>query len=192
MFDVPAFLFVFLLLFAIFPLSESLVSTQQQQRRSIAPCISKDKVEVHTSVSFAKTTKLRLPSLLFAEQEQNTSSSSKGGNQKEKKASSSNENEKAKKESSTHRSVAIFAYMESMKSSRTATFAIRKMENDPNYLKLDRRDRAFARRILSTAERRQGQIEKVINNFRKTKNKDPSSPSKSQVNHKHQESFVFV
>ena len=57
--------------------------------------------------------------------------------------------------------------MESMKKAKASTFAIRKMENDPNYQKLDRRDRAFARRILATAERRQGQIDKVINKFRK-------------------------
>lgn len=41
-------------------------------------------------------------------------------------------------------------------------FAVPKLENDPNYVNLEeRRDRAFARLILTTSERRLGQIDKV-------------------------------
>jgi transcription termination factor NusB len=69
----------------------------------------------------------------------------------------------AAQSSSTHRSTAVFALMESSKSKNF--FAVRKLENDPGYLKLDKRDRAFARLILTTTERRQGQIDKVIQNF---------------------------
>lgn len=71
----------------------------------------------------------------------------------------------------THRASAIFALMESMK--KKNVFAIRVLEQDPAYLDLDQRDRAFARLLLSTAERRSGQIEAVIRSFeRKEKKKN--------------------
>jgi hypothetical protein len=63
----------------------------------------------------------------------------------------------------TARSTAVFALLESSK--QKTLFAIRKLENDPDYLSLDRRDRAFARLLLTTAERRQGQIDKVVQKF---------------------------
>lgn len=62
----------------------------------------------------------------------------------------------------THRAVAVFALMESMKRKQ---FAIRVLEQDPAYLNLDQRDRAFARLLLVTSERRKGQIKKVIKSF---------------------------
>jgi hypothetical protein len=69
--------------------------------------------------------------------------------------------------------MAVFALMES--SSKQGKFAVRRLESDPNYLNLeDRRDRAFARLILTTAERRQGQIDKVIKKFVK-------APKRAQV-----------
>ena len=58
------------------------------------------------------------------------------------------------------RSTAIFAMYESLR--RQSTIAVRVMENDPTYKSLEGRDRAFARLLLTTAERRQGQIDKVI------------------------------
>jgi hypothetical protein len=62
------------------------------------------------------------------------------------------------------RSTAVFALMEGAK--RKPTFAIRRLENDPDYLNLvDSRDRSFARLMLTTSERRQGQIDKVIRKF---------------------------
>jgi hypothetical protein len=71
----------------------------------------------------------------------------------------------------THRASAVFALMESMK--KKNVFAIRMLEQDPSYLDLDKRDRAFARLLLSTAERRSGQIETVIQSFeRKEKKKN--------------------
>jgi hypothetical protein len=63
----------------------------------------------------------------------------------------------------TARSTAVFALLESSK--QKTLFAIRKLENDPDYLNLERRDRAFARLLLTTAERRQGQIDKVVQKF---------------------------
>jgi hypothetical protein len=80
-----------------------------------------------------------------------------------------------KQAQSTHRAAAVFALMES--SNSKSFFAIRKLENDRGYLSLDRRDRAFARLILTTAERRQGQIDKVINKFA------PNPYNSKKVNH---------
>jgi hypothetical protein len=74
-----------------------------------------------------------------------------------------NEGSSARKRTQTHRSIAIYAMMEGAK--RKSMFAIRRLENDPDYLALDRRDRAFARLILTTAERRQGQVDKVLKAF---------------------------
>jgi len=69
----------------------------------------------------------------------------------------------------TSRSTAVFALMECKRHGQH--FAVPKLENDPNYVNLEeRRDRAFARLILTTSERRLGQIDKVIKKFvRKTK-----------------------
>ena len=72
----------------------------------------------------------------------------------------------------TQRATAVFALMESIK--KKNVFAIRVLEQDPAYLKLEQRDRAFARLLLSTAERRSGQIEKVIKSFEKEKKKKNS------------------
>jgi hypothetical protein len=58
------------------------------------------------------------------------------------------------------RSTAVFAMYDSLK--RRSTIALRILENDPTYKSLENRDRAFARLLLTTAERRQGQIDKVI------------------------------
>jgi len=80
----------------------------------------------------------------------------------------------------THRASAVFALMESMK--KKNVFAIRILEQDPAYLNLDQRDRAFARLLLSTAERRSGQIETVIQSFeRKDKKKKTSKPRLSDI-----------
>ena len=73
----------------------------------------------------------------------------------------------------TARSTAIFALYESLitktkKKNKEATkpvFAIRVLENDVSYQKLDGRDRAFSRLLLSTTERRSGQIEKILNSY---------------------------
>ena len=75
----------------------------------------------------------------------------------------------------THRASAVFALMESMK--KKNAFAIRILEQDPAYLNLDRRDRAFARLLLSTAERRSGQIETVIQSFERKEKKKNSKVS---------------
>jgi hypothetical protein len=75
----------------------------------------------------------------------------------------------------TPRSTAVFALMESLKKKKPS-FATRQLENDPEYQRLDRRDRAFSRLLLATTERRQGQIDKVIRKFMNSK--------KSQVSKK--------
>jgi 16S rRNA (cytosine967-C5)-methyltransferase len=76
----------------------------------------------------------------------------------------------------THRAVAVFALMESMK--RNQKFAIRVLEQDPAYLNLDQRDRAFARNLLSTTERRMGQIDQVIKSFAHKKEDKKKNNSK--------------
>lgn len=62
--------------------------------------------------------------------------------------------------SPSSRSTAAFALFES--SRKKSAIALRILENDPNFRNLEFRDRAFARMLLSTVERRQGQIDKVI------------------------------
>lgn len=42
------------------------------------------------------------------------------------------------------------------------SFATRQLENDEHYKSLDERDRAFARLLLATVERRSGQIDKIL------------------------------
>lgn len=65
------------------------------------------------------------------------------------------------------RSIAAFSLMSSH-NKKKPEFAIRQLENDPDFLLLESRDRAFARLLLSTVERRQGQIDKVITAFMKS------------------------
>ncbi|VEU42801.1 unnamed protein product [Pseudo-nitzschia multistriata] len=79
----------------------------------------------------------------------------------------------------THRASAIFALMESMK--RKNKFAIRVLEQDPSFLDLDQKDRAFARLLLSTAERRLGQIDIVIESFQRKEKKKNSKPRLSEI-----------
>jgi 16S rRNA (cytosine967-C5)-methyltransferase len=83
----------------------------------------------------------------------------------------------------TARSTAIFALLESLK--KQQVFAIRVLENDPSYQHMDRRDRAFSRLLLSTTERRSGQIEKILNSFivsRRLQKKDTFSRSNNRRN----------
>ena len=70
--------------------------------------------------------------------------------------------------------------MESMK--KKNAIAIRILEQDPAYLNLDQRDRAFARLLLSTAERRSGQIEIVIQSFQRKDTKKKKNAKVSHVN----------
>jgi len=68
------------------------------------------------------------------------------------------------------RAVAAFALLQSnMKKSSNKqeghAFAIRMLDQDPAFLRLVGRDRAFSRLLLSTSERRAGQIGKVIQSF---------------------------
>lgn len=67
------------------------------------------------------------------------------------------------------RAVASFALMESTyeKGNQNAPpkIAIRILELNPTYLAMDYRDRAFARLLLTTTERRLGQIDKVIDGY---------------------------
>lgn len=65
-----------------------------------------------------------------------------------------------KKRPSTSRSTAVFALNDSCK--RSSEIALRVLENDAAYKSLEIRDRAFARLLLTTVQRRQGQIDKVI------------------------------
>jgi hypothetical protein len=43
--------------------------------------------------------------------------------------------------------------------------AIRQLEQNASFMAMDTRDRAFARMLLSTTERRLGQIDKVLQKF---------------------------
>lgn len=70
----------------------------------------------------------------------------------------------------TPRSTAAFALMNSL-TKKNPMFATRQLENDKNFLNLSSRDRAFSKLLLTTVERRQGQIDKVISKFVKSKQK---------------------
>jgi 16S rRNA (cytosine967-C5)-methyltransferase len=65
------------------------------------------------------------------------------------------------------RSSASFALMETMtkNNQQKQEIALRMLENNRGFLALEDRDRAFARLLLSTTERRLGQIDKVIGAF---------------------------
>jgi hypothetical protein len=67
----------------------------------------------------------------------------------------------------TARSIACFALMETMtkRNKKKQEIAIRLLEKNPEFLRMDNRDRAFARLLLSTTERRSGQLDKVIAKF---------------------------
>lgn len=75
----------------------------------------------------------------------------------------------------TPRAAASFALMEAMASNyrksnsdnsrQRPKIALRQLEQNSAFVAMDRRDRAFARALLSTAERRMGQIEKVLGEF---------------------------
>lgn len=67
-----------------------------------------------------------------------------------------------------HRSVVVFALMESMKE-KNPPFASRALEQDPDYIRLDTRGRAYSRVLLMITERRSGQIDKILQSLRKTK-----------------------
>lgn len=73
------------------------------------------------------------------------------------------------------RSTATFALYENLR--RQTTIAVRILENDPNYKALEGRDRSFARLLLTTAERRQGQIDHIIQQLIHQTNK----PTKRKV-----------
>lgn len=71
---------------------------------------------------------------------------------------------------SSSRTAAVFALVES--SRKKGTIALRCLEASADYNGLDQRDRAFARLLLSTTERRQGQIDQVVGAFiKKTKSR---------------------
>ena len=66
----------------------------------------------------------------------------------------------------TTRSVAIFALLDNRKNDpKQEQFAVRRLEKDPNFARLDQRDRSFSRLMVTTAERRQGQIDSIIGHF---------------------------
>jgi hypothetical protein len=61
----------------------------------------------------------------------------------------------------TSRSVAAESILDDKRSQ--STFPLQRLENNPSYLKLDQRDRSFARFLVATTERRMGQIDKILN-----------------------------
>lgn len=73
--------------------------------------------------------------------------------------------ERAAKIIPTTRSVATFAIMKGMAKNGRNKFPIRLLQEDKNYVEMDQRNRAFTRLLLTTTERRIGQIDKVINQF---------------------------
>lgn len=71
------------------------------------------------------------------------------------------------------RAVALFALAESYQ--KRGKIALRSLEGSASYQLLDSRDRAFARLLLTTTERRQGQIDQIVDSFvRKTKSRKVS------------------
>jgi hypothetical protein len=65
-----------------------------------------------------------------------------------------------RREQFTSRSVAAASILDDVQSQ--SMFPLQRLESNPLYLKLDQRDRSFARLLVTTAERRMGQIDKVL------------------------------
>ena len=92
----------------------------------------------------------------------------------------------------TPRAVAVFALLESSKKQQqtttttknrkdTSNIALRLLENNnPSYLQLDARDRAFARLLLSTSERRYGQLDAIIASFQHKNKKNTKTNTKNE------------
>ncbi|CAJ1969933.1 unnamed protein product [Cylindrotheca closterium] len=78
--------------------------------------------------------------------------------------SSTSKKEAASLANPSARSVAVFSLMDSL-GKKNRSFAVQHLENDPDYQRLEKRDKAFARLLFSTVERRQGQIDKVVSSF---------------------------
>ena len=71
------------------------------------------------------------------------------------------------------RAVALSALAESYQ--KRGKIALRSLEGSTSYQLLDSRDRAFARLLLTTTERRQGQIDQIVDSFiRKAKSRKVS------------------
>jgi hypothetical protein len=51
-----------------------------------------------------------------------------------------------------------------------STFPLQRLESNPLYLKLDQRNRSFARFLVAETERRMGQIDKVLQVFPRNPN----------------------
>ncbi|EJK72317.1 hypothetical protein THAOC_06162 [Thalassiosira oceanica] len=56
----------------------------------------------------------------------------------------------------------ISSYASADQAAPAPSFAARQLEQDPQYDELEQRDRAFARLLVATVERRLGQIDKVL------------------------------
>ena len=67
---------------------------------------------------------------------------------------------KRRQEQFTSRSVAATSILDDVQSQ--SMFPLQRLESNPSYLKLDQRDRSFARFLVTTTERRMGQIDKVL------------------------------
>lgn len=66
------------------------------------------------------------------------------------------------------RSVAVMSILDDKQS--RSTFPLQRLESNPLYLKLDQRDRSFARFLVAETERRMGQIDKVLQVFPRNPN----------------------
>ena len=71
---------------------------------------------------------------------------------------------------SSSRVVAAESMLEDKK--RSSVFPLQRLESSPDYQALEQRDRSFARALVTTTERRLGQIDKIINHCR-TKTASP-------------------
>jgi hypothetical protein len=87
--------------------------------------------------------------------------------------SSTSNGNKNVKDSST-RYIASLALMEAT-NKKNLEFPLRRLENDKRFQTLDVRDRGFTRLLVSTVERRKGQIDKVLGHCMNSPSKPPVS-----------------
>ena len=75
---------------------------------------------------------------------------------------SQKEGQKSKSKEAFHPNSRTVAAMALLEQKGREEFSLRRLEKDSNYQELDQRDRRFAKLLVSTVERRKGQLDKVM------------------------------
>jgi len=79
------------------------------------------------------------------------------------------------------RYIAATSLLESTSKKQNNEFCLRRLESDPSFLRLEPRDRRFARRLVSTVERRMGQIDKILSHCSKDYRIKPTRQSEALI-----------